>query len=106
MNRVTTSLLERRWVRRYASLVRQDLADTYARDLRKWLIAAPILGIVTGLLITAIIEVILGAIWPAVLRFDLRHPVAIVPVLTGGFVVAGLICNSSRRTRTNIRQRR
>ncbi len=91
MSRFATALLERPWARRYASLVREDLASAYTRDLRRWLLAAPILGVVTGLLITALVGTILLGIWPTVLGFDLRHPLAIVPILAGGFLVAGLL---------------
>jgi CIC family chloride channel protein len=78
-------------LRRYTSLVREDLAATYSRDLHKWLLVAPILGVITGLLITLVAEVILKWIWPGVLAFDLRDPAAIVPILVAGFVAAGLI---------------
>lgn len=91
MKRLAARLAADPRLRRYASLVREDMTATYARDLRKWLIVAPILGVATGLLITAIIEVILRIIWPRVLALDLAHPAAIVPTLTLGLVAAGLI---------------
>jgi CIC family chloride channel protein len=78
-------------VRRGMQLVREDLARVYARDLRKWLIVAPLIGVVTGLAITGIAVVLLRLMWPAMLAFYLRHPWAIVPGLTVGCAIAGLI---------------
>jgi len=78
-------------LRRYLPLVHEDLVKVYARDLRKWLIVAPIIGAVTGLAITGIAIVILHKMWPPVLRFYLAHHWAIVPGLVLGFVVTGLI---------------
>ncbi len=76
---------------RYASLVREDLTHVYARDLRKWLIVAPIIGLTTGLVITAIVVIILDKMWPPVLRYYLQHHWSIVPGLVLAFVVTGLI---------------
>ncbi len=76
---------------RLAHLVREDLVRVYARDLRKWLIVAPIVGVATGLTITGIAVVLLRLMWPAVLAFYLRHPWSIVPGLTLGCAIAGLI---------------
>jgi CIC family chloride channel protein len=78
-------------LRRYAAFVREDLAETYSRDLHKWLIIAPILGVVTGLLITLLVKVILIWMWPPVLHYYVAHRVAIIPGLLIGFVVAGLL---------------
>lgn len=78
-------------LQRYASLVRSDLTETYSRDLHKWLIIAPIMGVVTGLLITLLVKIILVWMWPPILRYYLGHPAAIVPGLLVGFVVAGLL---------------
>lgn len=78
-------------LRRYASLIREDLAETYSRDLHKWLVIAPILGVVTGLLITLLVKVILVWMWPQLLRYYLSHRAAIVPGLILGFIVAGLL---------------
>ncbi len=79
------------WLRKPLSLVREDLTAVYARDLRKWLIIAPIIGLVTGLVITAIVVIILGKLWPVVLAYFLQHHWAIVPGLVFGFIVTGLI---------------
>ncbi|MFP5230207.1 MAG: chloride channel protein, partial [Acidobacteriota bacterium] len=78
-------------LRRYLPLVHEDLVQVYARDLRKWLIVAPIIGAVTGLAITGIAVVILRKMWPVVLGYYLRHHWAIVPGLVLGFVATGLI---------------
>jgi CIC family chloride channel protein len=78
-------------LRRYLPLVHEDLVKVYARDLRKWLIVAPIIGAATGLAITGIAIVILHRMWPVVLAYYLRHHWAIVPGLVLGFVVTGLI---------------
>ncbi len=78
-------------LRKYLPLVHEDLAAIYARDIRKWLIVAPIIGLITGLVITAIVVIILGKLWPAVLSYYLRHHWAIVPGVTLGFVATGLI---------------
>lgn len=78
-------------LRKYTALIHEDLSATYSRDLHKWLIVAPIIGGVTGLVITLIAKVILYWMWPPVLRYYLAHPIVIVPGLTAGFVVAGLI---------------
>jgi chloride channel protein, CIC family len=78
-------------LRKYVSLVHEDLAAVYARDLRKWLIIAPVIGLTTGLVITGIVVIILGKLWPPVLSYYLHHHWAIVPGLVLGFVVTGLI---------------
>lgn len=77
--------------RKYTSLVREDLTAVYARDLRKWLIVAPIIGLTTGLVITGIVVIILQKMWPPVLAYYLHHHWAIVPGLVLGFVITGLI---------------
>jgi len=76
---------------RYVALVREDLSETFSRDLHKWLIVAPIVGVVTGLLITLLVKVILYWMWPPLLHLYLAHWVAIVPGVLIGFVLAGLL---------------
>ena len=71
--------------------VQQDLAATYSRDLHKWLIVAPIIGVTVGLLITGVATVVLRDTWPVVLRYYLGHHWAIVPGLVLGCAVAGLL---------------
>lgn len=87
----------KRWLRthprilKYTSVVRDDMRSTYSRDLHRWLIIAPILGVTIGLLITLIAEIILKWIWPPVLQYYLGHKLAMIPGLVLGFVIAGLI---------------
>jgi CIC family chloride channel protein len=76
---------------KYLSLFHEDLTAVYARDLRKWLVIAPVIGLITGLVITGVVIVILGRLWPPVLSYYLRHHWAIVPGLTLAFAVTGLI---------------
>ncbi len=76
---------------KYSALVHEDLSAVYARDLRKWLIVAPVIGLTTGLVITGIVVIILGKLWPPVLSYYLHHHWAIVPGLVLAFVVTGLI---------------
>lgn len=76
---------------RYAALVRSDLAATFSRDLHKWLFVAPVIGAVTGLVVTLVASIILHGIWPRLLATYLRNPWVIVPGLAAGFLIAGLI---------------
>jgi CIC family chloride channel protein len=78
-------------LRKYAPLVHEDLTAVYARDLQKWLVIAPIIGVITGLTITAIAVLILQKMWPPVLAYFLGHHWAIVPGLVFGCLLAGLI---------------
>jgi chloride channel protein, CIC family len=78
-------------LQRYFPLVREDLTAVYSRDLQKWLIVAPLIGVVTGLAITAIAVIILGKMWPVVLNYYLGHHWAIVPGLVLGSALTGLI---------------
>ncbi len=78
-------------LRRYLPLVQEDLTAIYSRDMQKWLIVAPLIGVVTGLAITGIAVIILGKMWPAVLAFYLGHHWAIVPGLVLGSALTGLI---------------
>src|SRR5487761_1752184 len=84
-------LLKHPLLRKYFPLVHEDLNATYSRDLHKWLLIAPIVGVITGLAITGITIIILGKIWPAVLGYYLRHHWAIIPGVVVGFIIAGLI---------------
>lgn len=78
-------------LRKYLPRVQEDLAETYSRDLHRWLIIAPIIGITTGLVVAGIAEIILRRMWPAVLGYYLNHHWAIVPGITLGAVIAGLL---------------
>lgn len=84
-------LLHHPLLRKYLPLVHEDLVAVYSRDLQKWLIVAPVIGVSTGLAITAITEIVLGKLWPVVLHFYLHHHWAIVPLLVVGFAITGLI---------------
>lgn len=76
---------------KYASLVREDLSATFSSDIQKWLIVAPLIGILTGPLIAGLEFVILKQIWYRVLPAYIAHHWLIVPTLTAGFVLTGLI---------------
>lgn len=78
-------------LRKYLPLVHEDLSTTYSRNLHKWLVIAPIIGISAGLAITGICEVILKLVWPRMLAYYLGHHWAIVPGVTIGFILTGLI---------------
>jgi len=84
-------VLQHPLLRKYLSPVHEDLIAVYSRDLKKWLVFAPIIGITTGLAITGIAVVILGKLWPAVLGYFLRHHWAILPGMALGFAATGLI---------------
>jgi chloride channel protein, CIC family len=77
--------------RKYTALVKEDLTATYSRDIQKWLLVAPVIGILTGLIITGIAVLILDVIWAALLPYYLAHHWAIVVGLVAGFLVTGLI---------------
>jgi chloride channel protein, CIC family len=87
----TARVLEHPLVKKYTALVHEDLSETYSRDLHKWLLIAPLIGVITGLIITLIVEIILQWMWPPLLAYFLAHPVAIIPGLAVGFLIAGLI---------------
>ena len=82
---------ENRLVRRFLPQVHGDLSATYARNLHKWLLIAPLIGIVTGLGITGLVVVILQKVWPPVLGYYLGHHWAIVPGLVAGCALTGLM---------------
>jgi CIC family chloride channel protein len=84
-------LIQHPLLRKYFPLVHEDLTAVYSRDFQKWVVVAPIIGVTTGLAITVIAIVILGKMWPVVLRYYLHHHWAIVPGLVLGFAVTGLI---------------
>ncbi len=71
--------------------VHEDLTSIYSRDLQKWLVIAPIIGLMTGLAITGIAAFLLGWLWPRVLNYYLGHHWAIVPGLVLSFAATGLI---------------
>lgn len=91
MTKTRDRVLHHPLLRKYLPLVHEDLAAVYSRDLQKWLIVAPIIGVVTGLAITGISIIILGKLWPVVFAYYLHHPWAIVPGMVLAFAVTGLI---------------
>ena len=78
-------------LRKYLPLVHEDLGATYSRNLHKWLLVAPIIGIATGLVVTAVALIILRELWPPVLNYYLHHYWSMVVGVTLGFVATGLI---------------
>ena len=76
---------------KYLSQVHEDLTAVYARDLRKWLVIGPVIGLTVGLVITGVVIIILNKMWPVVLGHYLHHHWAIVPGLVFGFIVTGLL---------------
>ncbi|HUO04341.1 MAG TPA: chloride channel protein [Candidatus Binataceae bacterium] len=86
-----SKLLRHPRLRRYRSLVREDLTATYSRDIQKWLVVAPIIGVVTGLVVTGIAITILDVIWNAMLPIYMAHHWMMVVGLLIGFTIAGLI---------------
>jgi CIC family chloride channel protein len=78
-------------LKKYTAIVHEDLTATYTRDIQKWLIVAPIIGVLTGVVITGITLLILTVIWGRMLPFYLHHHWAIVPGLFVGFLITGLI---------------
>jgi chloride channel protein, CIC family len=91
MNPLADRVLKHRLLHKYLRPIHEDLTAVYARDLRKWLVIAPIVGLITGLVITGVVVIILGKLWPPVLSYYLQHHWAIVPGITLAFVVTGLI---------------
>jgi chloride channel protein, CIC family len=91
MGKPMLRLIEHPLLRKYFPLVVEDLTTTYTRDLHKWLLLAPVIGIITGLAVTGIAVVILKELWPAMLHLFLQRPWTILPVMTAAFAVTGLI---------------
>lgn len=78
-------------LRKYLPLVHEDLGATYSRNLHKWLLVAPVIGITTGLVVTAVAVIILKEVWPPVMRYYLAHHWFMVAGVTLGFIATGLI---------------
>lgn len=89
--KLTGGLTQHPLLRRYLPRVHEDLSATYARNLHKWLLIAPLIGITAGLTITAVAVIILREMWPPVLGYYLHHHWAIVPGLVLGCALTGLI---------------
>ena len=73
---ILTNVLESKFLkhpllRKYATLVNEDLTATYSRDIQKWLLVAPVIGVLTGLIITGIAVLVLHVDWKALLPYYL-----------------------------------
>jgi len=86
-----SSTLNHPLLRRYTALIQEDLSATYSRDIQKWLLVAPIIGVCTGLIITGLTVLLLTTIWGRLLPIYLSHHWMIIPGLLIGFLVTGLI---------------
>lgn len=84
-------LREHSLVRRFLPRVQEDLSATYTRNLHKWLVIAPLIGLLVGLTVTVVATIILREMWPAVLAYYLNHPWAMIPGLVLGCALAGLL---------------
>jgi uncharacterized membrane protein YfcA len=71
----------RRGALRHLPVVQEKLAGVHQRNLYKWLIVAPMIGVISGLAITVVVFMVLKEMWPAVLGYYLQHHWAIVPGL-------------------------
>ncbi len=78
-------------LRRLAPRVREDLGATYTRNLHKWLLIAPLIGVLSGLLITLVAVATLHQLWPRMLAFYLRHHWAIIPGIAASLAAVGLL---------------
>jgi chloride channel protein, CIC family len=78
-------------LRKYLPMVHEDLGATYSRNLHKWLVIAPLIGIASGLAVTAIAVIILNKLWPLMFHYYLRHHWAMVVGVGLGFLATGLI---------------
>jgi len=87
----TRGLMHHPLLRLHFPKVHEDLSATYARNLHKWLLVAPLIGVTAGLAVTAVAVLILREMWPPVLAYYLHHHWAIVPGLVIGCAVTGLI---------------
>jgi chloride channel protein, CIC family len=78
-------------LRKYFAIVHADLTQTYARDVGKWLLIAPLIGIVTGLVIVLEVVMILHGIWALLLPMYCTYHWLILPGVLAGFGATGLI---------------
>lgn len=83
------SVLDHPLIARYTNLVRADLRWTYSRNLHKWLLIAPLVGLSVGLFIIGLSEVMLTHLWPTVRSLYGAHPWWMIPGLLLGFISAG-----------------
>jgi chloride channel protein, CIC family len=78
-------------LRKYFAIVHADLTQTYARDVGQWLLIAPLIGIVTGLVIVLEVVMILHGIWALLLPIYCTYHWLILPGVLAGFGATGLI---------------
>jgi chloride channel protein, CIC family len=76
---------------KYFALVHEDLTAIYSRDIHKWLLLAPLIGVVTGVVITGVVLLILGFLWKQLLPIYYHNHLALVLLTTIGFLLTGLI---------------
>jgi hypothetical protein len=86
--------------------VHEDLTATYTRKLHKWLLIAPLIGLMVELTITGVAVIILREMWPVVLAYYLHHHWAIVHGLVLGCALTGLIMQYLTPDPTSTRPRR
>lgn len=79
-------LLQRRLPR-----VHEDLSATYTRSLQKWMLIAPLMGLIIGAAISLVAWGILHEMWPRVMAQYLLHHWLMVPGITAGMALTGLI---------------
>ncbi len=77
--------------RKYTALVQEELAAIYSRDVYKWLVVAPVVGVIAGVVITGLNLAILDGAWAILRPYYYKHHWAIVPGLVVGFLITGLI---------------
>ncbi len=77
--------------KRYTSFVQQDLRAIFSRDIQKWLVVAPIIGVLTGIVTSGFVYIVLERVWAYVLPLYLLHHWMILPGLFVGFLLTGLI---------------
>jgi chloride channel protein, CIC family len=78
-------------LRKYFALVHADFSQTYDRHAGKWLLIAPLIGVVTGLVIVLEVVVILHGMWAFLLPLYSIHHWIILPGVLAGFGATGLI---------------
>jgi chloride channel protein, CIC family len=78
-------------LRKYFAIVHADFSETYARHVGKWLLIAPAIGVITGLVIVLEVVVILRGIWAYLLPKYCTHHWLIIPGVLTGFGLTGLI---------------
>lgn len=77
--------------KRYTSLFQHDLRATYSRDIQKWLVVAPIIGVLSGIVTTGFVFLVLDLMWGHILPLYFANHWMIVPGLLVGFMLTGLV---------------